>query len=35
MQSWREVLGKLEGSIENVVARGADVLDFSIPSAVA
>lgn len=35
MQSWREVLGELEGSIENVVARGADVLDFSIPSAVA
>jgi hypothetical protein len=35
MQSWREILGELEGSIENVVARGADVLIFSIPSVVA
>jgi hypothetical protein len=34
MQSWREVLGELERSIEKVVTRGADVLNFSIPSAV-
>ena len=35
MQSWHEVLNELESSIEKVVARGADVLKLSIPSAVA
>jgi hypothetical protein len=35
IQSWREVLDELEGSIEKVVARGADVLKLAIPSAVA
>jgi DNA mismatch repair protein MutH len=35
MQSWREVLDELEGSIEKVVAKGTDVLKLAIPSAMA
>jgi len=35
MQSWRDVLDELEGSIEKVAAKGADVLKLAIPSAVA
>jgi hypothetical protein len=34
-QSWREVLDELKGSIEKVVARGANVLQLAIPSAMA
>ena len=33
MQSWREVLDELKGSIEKVVARGVNVLQLTIPSA--
>jgi len=32
-QSWREVLNELEGSIEKVAARGADVLELAFMSA--
>jgi hypothetical protein len=35
VQSWREVLDELEGSIEEVAARGADVLEFDFISAAA
>jgi hypothetical protein len=35
MQSWRDVLDELKGSIEKVAAKGADVLKLAIPSAVA
>lgn len=32
VQSWREVLRELKGSVEKVVARGADVLQLAFPS---
>jgi hypothetical protein len=35
MQSWREVLDELKDSIEKVVARGANVLQLAISSALA
>jgi hypothetical protein len=35
VQSWREVLDELKGSVEKVVARGANVLQLAIPSALA
>jgi seryl-tRNA(Sec) selenium transferase len=35
MQSWRDVLDELEGSIEKVVAKGAGELKLAIPSAMA
>jgi hypothetical protein len=35
VQSWREVLDELDGSIEKVAARGADVLEFDFISAAA
>jgi hypothetical protein len=33
MQSWREVLNELDGAIEEVAARGADVLKISFHQA--
>jgi len=35
VQSWREVLDELKGSIEKVVARGPNVLQLAILSALA
>lgn len=35
VQSWREVLDELKGSIEKVVARGPNVLQLAVPSALA
>ena len=29
-QSWREVLNELEGSIEEIAAKGADVLELTL-----